>query len=122
MLHLAISVMLLKKMHSQQQATRVLRYINKSYAVAFTVKTSQKTLISSWNKHFTYLGCCFFFKDYNLNRQFKNNKKSQLAWERLGAHLEELVEVSGERSVWISSLKLLPPRPDLDKWQKMKQN
>ena len=36
---------------------------------------------------------------------------SQLAWERLGILPEELVEVAGERRVWASLLRLLPPRP-----------
>ncbi|TWW56294.1 hypothetical protein D4764_08G0002810 [Takifugu flavidus] len=36
---------------------------------------------------------------------------SRLAWERLGVPLEELMEVAGERAVWASLLKLLPPRP-----------
>uniref|UniRef100_A0AAY5JVS7 Reverse transcriptase domain-containing protein n=1 Tax=Esox lucius TaxID=8010 RepID=A0AAY5JVS7_ESOLU len=36
---------------------------------------------------------------------------SRLAWERLGVPPEELEEVSGEREVWASLLKLLPPRP-----------
>uniref|UniRef100_A0A3P9PV83 Reverse transcriptase domain-containing protein n=1 Tax=Poecilia reticulata TaxID=8081 RepID=A0A3P9PV83_POERE len=37
---------------------------------------------------------------------------SRLAWERLGIPPEELEEVAGEREVWASLLKLLPPRPD----------
>ncbi|TWW67330.1 hypothetical protein D4764_02G0003710 [Takifugu flavidus] len=37
---------------------------------------------------------------------------SQLAWERLGIPLDELEEVAGEREVWASLLRLLPPRPD----------
>ena len=36
---------------------------------------------------------------------------SQLAWERLGIPPEELVEVAGERTVWASLLRILPPRP-----------
>ncbi|TWW64247.1 hypothetical protein D4764_03G0012550 [Takifugu flavidus] len=36
---------------------------------------------------------------------------SRLAWERLGVLPEELMEVAGERAVWASLLKLLPPRP-----------
>ncbi|TWW74389.1 hypothetical protein D4764_14G0003920 [Takifugu flavidus] len=36
---------------------------------------------------------------------------SRLAWERLGVSPEELMEVAGERAVWASLLKLLPPRP-----------
>ncbi|KAK3539665.1 hypothetical protein QTP70_011111 [Hemibagrus guttatus] len=36
---------------------------------------------------------------------------SRLAWERLGVPPEELAEVSGEREVWASLLRLLPPRP-----------
>ncbi|TWW58244.1 hypothetical protein D4764_07G0009630 [Takifugu flavidus] len=36
---------------------------------------------------------------------------SRLAWEQLGAPPEELMEVAGERAVWASPLKLLPPRP-----------
>ncbi|GAA6082711.1 uncharacterized protein LOC111191400, partial [Tachysurus ichikawai] len=36
---------------------------------------------------------------------------SRLAWERLGIPPEELEEVSGEREVWASLLRLLPPRP-----------
>ncbi|XP_061618152.1 uncharacterized protein LOC133471975 [Phyllopteryx taeniolatus] len=39
----------------------------------------------------------------------------RLAWERLGIPTEELDEVAGEREVWASLLKLLPPRPDPDK-------
>ena len=39
---------------------------------------------------------------------------SQLAWERLGVPREELDDVAGEREVWASLLKLLPPRPDPD--------
>ncbi|KAK3514313.1 hypothetical protein QTP70_013799 [Hemibagrus guttatus] len=35
----------------------------------------------------------------------------QLAWERLGVPPEELEEVSGEREVWASLLRLLPLRP-----------
>ncbi|TWW59266.1 R2DM Retrovirus-related Pol polyprotein from type II retrotransposable element [Takifugu flavidus] len=35
----------------------------------------------------------------------------RLAWERLGVPPEELMEVAGERAVWASLLKLLPPRP-----------
>ncbi|TWW59276.1 R2DM Retrovirus-related Pol polyprotein from type II retrotransposable element [Takifugu flavidus] len=37
---------------------------------------------------------------------------SRLAWERLGIPLDELEEVAGEREVWASLLRLLPPRPD----------
>ena len=37
---------------------------------------------------------------------------SRLAWERLGIPREELDEVAGEREVWASLLRLLPPRPD----------
>ncbi|KAK0138211.1 putative uncharacterized transposon-derived protein F52C9.6 [Merluccius polli] len=37
---------------------------------------------------------------------------SRLAWERLGIPQEELDEVAGEREVWASLLRLLPPRPD----------
>ena len=36
---------------------------------------------------------------------------SRLAWERLGVPPEELEEVSREREVWASLLRLLPPRP-----------
>ncbi|KAK3519754.1 hypothetical protein QTP70_003889 [Hemibagrus guttatus] len=36
---------------------------------------------------------------------------SRLTWERLGIPPEELEEVSGEREVWESLLRLLPPRP-----------
>ncbi|KAK3512527.1 hypothetical protein QTP70_015639 [Hemibagrus guttatus] len=36
---------------------------------------------------------------------------SRLAWERLGVPKEKLEEVSGEREVWASLLRLLPPRP-----------
>lgn len=36
---------------------------------------------------------------------------SRLAWERLGIPPEELEEVSREREVWASLLRLLPPRP-----------
>ncbi|KAK3529274.1 hypothetical protein QTP70_024827, partial [Hemibagrus guttatus] len=36
---------------------------------------------------------------------------SRLAWERLGVPPDELEEVSGEREVWASLLRLLPPRP-----------
>ncbi|KAK3519557.1 hypothetical protein QTP86_003108 [Hemibagrus guttatus] len=36
---------------------------------------------------------------------------SRLAWERLGVPPEELEEVSGEREVWASLLRLLPRRP-----------
>ncbi|TWW59869.1 hypothetical protein D4764_06G0013990 [Takifugu flavidus] len=34
---------------------------------------------------------------------------SRLAWERLGVPLEKLMKVAGERAVWVSLLKLLPP-------------
>ncbi|XP_061603617.1 uncharacterized protein LOC133465136 isoform X5 [Phyllopteryx taeniolatus] len=37
---------------------------------------------------------------------------SRLAWQRLRIPPEELGEVAGEREVWASLLKLLPPRPD----------
>ena len=37
---------------------------------------------------------------------------SRLVWERLGVPPEELEEVAGERDVWTSLLRLLPPRPD----------
>ena len=37
---------------------------------------------------------------------------SRLAWECLGIPQEELDEVAGEREVWASLLRLLPPRPD----------
>ena len=37
---------------------------------------------------------------------------SRLAWKRLGVPREELDEVAGEREVWASLLRLLPPRPD----------
>ncbi|TWW77601.1 hypothetical protein D4764_12G0009910 [Takifugu flavidus] len=37
---------------------------------------------------------------------------SRLAWERLGIPPDELEEVTGEREVWASLLRLLPPRPD----------
>ena len=37
---------------------------------------------------------------------------SRLAWEHLGVPPEELEEVAGVRDVWVSLLKLLPPRPD----------
>ena len=37
---------------------------------------------------------------------------SSLAWERLGIPQSELADVAGEREVWGSLLKLLPPRPN----------
>ncbi|TWW61046.1 hypothetical protein D4764_05G0011360 [Takifugu flavidus] len=37
---------------------------------------------------------------------------SRLVWERLGIPLDELEEVAGEREVWASLLRLLPPRPN----------
>ncbi|TWW76516.1 hypothetical protein D4764_13G0011780 [Takifugu flavidus] len=37
---------------------------------------------------------------------------SRLAWERLGIPPDELEVVAGEREVWASLLRLLPPRPD----------
>ncbi|KAK7922730.1 hypothetical protein WMY93_009632 [Mugilogobius chulae] len=37
---------------------------------------------------------------------------SRLTWERLGIPPEELAEVCGDREVWASLLRLLPPRPD----------
>ncbi|TWW77475.1 hypothetical protein D4764_12G0008650 [Takifugu flavidus] len=37
---------------------------------------------------------------------------SRLVWERLGIPSDELEEVAGEREVWASLLRLLPPRPD----------
>ncbi|TWW59397.1 hypothetical protein D4764_06G0009270 [Takifugu flavidus] len=40
---------------------------------------------------------------------------SRLAWERLGIPPDELEEVAGEREVWASLLRLLPPQPDPDK-------
>ncbi|TWW75583.1 hypothetical protein D4764_13G0002450 [Takifugu flavidus] len=37
---------------------------------------------------------------------------SRLVWERLGIPPDELEEVAGEREVWASLLRLLPPQPD----------
>ncbi|TWW61054.1 hypothetical protein D4764_05G0011440 [Takifugu flavidus] len=37
---------------------------------------------------------------------------SRLAWERLGIPPDELEDVAGEREVWASLLRLLPPRPN----------
>ncbi|TWW79900.1 hypothetical protein D4764_10G0009300 [Takifugu flavidus] len=37
---------------------------------------------------------------------------SRLVWERLGIPPDELEEVAGEKEVWASLLRLLPPRPD----------
>ena len=37
---------------------------------------------------------------------------SRLGWERLGVPPEELEGVAGDRDVWVSLLKPLPPRPD----------
>ncbi|TWW74298.1 hypothetical protein D4764_14G0002990 [Takifugu flavidus] len=37
---------------------------------------------------------------------------SRLVWERLGIPPDELEKVAGEREVWASLLRLLPPRPD----------
>ncbi|XP_056892948.1 PVR cell adhesion molecule related 2 like isoform X5 [Takifugu flavidus] len=37
---------------------------------------------------------------------------SRLVWECLGIPPDELEEVAGEREVWASLLRLLPPRPD----------
>ncbi|TWW71143.1 hypothetical protein D4764_17G0006260 [Takifugu flavidus] len=37
---------------------------------------------------------------------------SRLVWERLGIPPDELEEVAGEREVWASLLRLLPPRPN----------
>ncbi|TWW69209.1 hypothetical protein D4764_18G0000150 [Takifugu flavidus] len=37
---------------------------------------------------------------------------SRLVWERLRIPPDELEEVAGEREVWASLLRLLPPRPD----------
>ncbi|TWW77405.1 hypothetical protein D4764_12G0007950 [Takifugu flavidus] len=37
---------------------------------------------------------------------------SRLVWECLGITPDELEEVAGEREVWASLLRLLPPRPD----------
>ncbi|KAL7836057.1 hypothetical protein SRHO_G00284040 [Serrasalmus rhombeus] len=37
---------------------------------------------------------------------------AQLAWEHLGIPPRELVEVAGEREVWASLLRMLPPRPE----------
>ncbi|TWW67219.1 hypothetical protein D4764_02G0002600 [Takifugu flavidus] len=36
---------------------------------------------------------------------------SRLAWERLGVPPEELMKLAGERAVWASLLRMLPPRP-----------
>ena len=55
---------------------------------------------------------------------------SRLAWERLGVPPEELEEVARDRDVWVSLLKLLPPRPDprtsgrwwMDGWMDGMQN
>uniref|UniRef100_A0A3Q2GNP4 NACHT domain-containing protein n=1 Tax=Cyprinodon variegatus TaxID=28743 RepID=A0A3Q2GNP4_CYPVA len=44
--------------------------------------------------------------------QARPTGKSFLGWERLGIPLEELAQVAGERDVWTSLLKLIPPRPD----------
>ncbi|TWW64917.1 hypothetical protein D4764_22G0005640 [Takifugu flavidus] len=46
-----------------------------------------------------------------LPRTRWRNYISRLAWELLGVPPEELMEVAGERAVWASLLKLLPPRP-----------
>ena len=46
---------------------------------------------------------------------------SLLDRERLSVHPEELEEVAGERSVWISLLRLLPHDTDPDKQQKMNE-
>ena len=46
-------------------------------------------------------------------------RRLRLAWERLGVPREELDKVAGEREVWASLLRLLPPRPDQDKRKKM---
>ncbi|TWW62282.1 hypothetical protein D4764_04G0009290 [Takifugu flavidus] len=40
------------------------------------------------------------------------NYVSRLAWERLGMPPDELEEVAGEREIWASLLRLLPPRPN----------
>ncbi|KAK0137740.1 hypothetical protein N1851_026044 [Merluccius polli] len=40
------------------------------------------------------------------------NYVSRLAWECLGIPQEELDKVAGEREIWVSLLRLLPPRPD----------
>ncbi|TWW65109.1 hypothetical protein D4764_21G0000090 [Takifugu flavidus] len=37
---------------------------------------------------------------------------SPLVWERLGIPPDELEEAAGEREVWASLLRHLPPRPD----------
>uniref|UniRef100_A0A8C4TFR3 G-protein coupled receptors family 1 profile domain-containing protein n=1 Tax=Erpetoichthys calabaricus TaxID=27687 RepID=A0A8C4TFR3_ERPCA len=43
---------------------------------------------------------------------------SRLAWERLGILPEEIEEVAGEREVWASLLKLLPPTENVgDSWK-----
>ena len=56
-------------------------------------------------------------------RTRQRDNVSRLAWERLGVPPEELEEVAGDRDVWVSLLKLLPPRPDppekrqiMDRW------
>ncbi|KAK3531087.1 hypothetical protein QTP70_010370 [Hemibagrus guttatus] len=46
---------------------------------------------------------------------------SRLAWERLEVPLEELEEVSGEREVWASLLRLLPRDPASDKRKTMNE-
>ncbi|TWW64245.1 hypothetical protein D4764_03G0012530 [Takifugu flavidus] len=37
---------------------------------------------------------------------------SRLAWECLGIPPDKLEKVAGEREVWASLLRLLPPQPD----------
>jgi len=46
-------------------------------------------------------------------KDLENLVTSGMAWERLGVPPEELEEVGRDRDVWVSLLKLLPPRPDL---------
>ena len=40
---------------------------------------------------------------------FTRDNVSRLAWEHLGIPREELDQVAGEKEVWASLLRLLPP-------------
>lgn len=55
-------------------------------------------------------------RNWGRSRQAGILRVTQVVWKHIGILSEEQDEVSGEREIWASLLRLLPRDPVPDKW------